>query len=138
MSSDKIGVDANDLEILKEEEFLEGSKVIYGKKYTYCKNNVYCHFCDPKDEKIASAIAKKIFESFLAEKYSEELFKKILANYSALCEKIISKRVLLTKQIYYCSKVIFLDIIVNKYPNCGIDESIIKMHFNKGGENGII
>lgn len=131
MSTNKFAVDAGDLKVLSEEEFLKGANKIYTneKPYAYCVRNKYCTHCDPMTKQVAEQLAKKIFESFFTNGFQETTFKKVLANFSSLCEKILIHGVVLTKEIYFCAKVTFVDLIATSFPSFELQEDLLDSVF---------
>lgn len=125
-SKNRFVADGEDLILVTNEEFIsEASKVYNSKPIKDCELNTYCLSCDNKIKTIAQELSNKIFESYLKNEFDNEIFNNILLNYANLCKKILSEKISLTKRIYYCSKIQFVELIRSKYTDIIIDSKCI-------------
>ena len=116
MANDKFIWQQGDIEFVDEADFnkeatlydLEGSK-----PFSTCALKKDCLLCDEEDQKIAVLLANKIYSSYFNDnKKDADLLGKVLKSYISLCQKLLPQEIVLTKELYCCAKMHFLNIFL--------------------------
>ena len=116
MSNDKFIWQQGDVKIVDESSFLKNAKLYddsNDKPFMCCHSASVCYECDEEDQHIAIHLAKRVYDCFFATSdNNEELLNKVINSYVNLCKKLLVEDCVLTKQLYCCSKMQLLDMLV--------------------------
>ncbi len=117
MAEDKFIWQKGDVELVDESAFKKGA-TLYNtnndKPYRCCEVISRCLECDEEDQSIAIVIAQKVYDSFFATSNGDEvLLQKVLKSYVNLCKKVLPEDIILTKQLFCCTKMKLFDLLLN-------------------------
>ncbi len=113
MDINKFGVNASDLKVVTQSEFTANAK----KLYISSSDDLQDCFkkCTEREIETAKNLGRKIFDTYLKEKFDIDIYEKILIKFNSLCKKILSETVEYHKELNDCAKLIFIEIVKEKY-----------------------
>lgn len=115
MANEKFIWEQDDIEFVDETEFKDTATLYateISKPYLICELNTNCLLCDEDDQDIAKKLATTIYENFFKGNDKDKtLVGKVLKSYISLCQKLLPKDIVLTKQLYCCAKMHFLNLL---------------------------